>query len=239
VPVDGNQAGEQGTAQGGHPECGKGVPDLPAPADEQADGERSNNTTESAQPHGPSNASGANGRGVQQGRRPDQARTRDTKKEAGEPQANNDECYGLTCVADCAERYGAANQSGRQNAASGEATHQKPGERRSEHAAQGKQSDRHRRSRALNSCSLEQSWCPGSAGRQHQKGYEIAGPQQTGSAGHASRKKLPHRHTSSLFAINDELTVGRNMNSRDDQDQQIPNHPAGAPTHHQELDRIG
>jgi len=114
-----NQAGAQGAAQGGHPECGKGIPDLPAPADEQADGERSNNTTESAQPHGPSNARGANGRGIQQGRQPDQARTRDAKKEAGEPQANKDECYGLTCVADCAERYGAANQSGRQNAASG------------------------------------------------------------------------------------------------------------------------
>jgi len=40
------------------------------------------------------------------------------RKKAGEPQEHNDECDGLTCVACCAKRHSAANQSGRQNASS-------------------------------------------------------------------------------------------------------------------------
>ena len=136
-------------------------------------------------------------------------------------------------------RNGAANQGGRQNASSSEATHQKPGERRSEHAAQGEQSDGNRRSRALDSCSLEQIWCPGPAGRQHHKGDEIAGPQQKGSASPASGEKLPHRYAPGLFAVDDKLTVGGNVNSRANLDQQIPNLPPGCPAHNQEFDRIG
>ena len=64
--VDGDQPGEQGSAQCGDPECGKGVADLPASADEQTGGERSHNGTKSAESHSPTNASGANRRGVQQ-----------------------------------------------------------------------------------------------------------------------------------------------------------------------------
>ena len=94
-------------------ECGKAVADLPTPVDEQANGERSDKRTESAEAHGPTDASGANGSGVQQGRQRDQSGARDTQKKASQSQARNDECDGLTCVTHCAERDSAANQSGR------------------------------------------------------------------------------------------------------------------------------
>ena len=116
----------------GHAECDKAVGDLPAPINEQANCERSDKRTESANPHSPTKSSGTNGRGVQQGSQRDQAGARDTEKEAGEPQEHNNKCDGLSGVAHCAEGRGAAHQSDWQNAPSREATHQKPSQRRSE-----------------------------------------------------------------------------------------------------------
>src|SRR5260221_14620189 len=122
-----NQACTQSSAQRGHAECDKAVGDLLAPIDEQANCERSDKRTESANPHSPTKSSGANGRGVQQGSQCDQAGARDTEKEAGEPQEHNNKCDGLSGVAHCAEGRGAAHQSDWQNA-----PRQKPSQRRSE-----------------------------------------------------------------------------------------------------------
>jgi hypothetical protein len=65
-------------------------------------------TKESAQPHRPTNASRANGGGIEQRRQRDQTGTRNTKKEAGQPHEHNDQYDRLACVADSAEGHGTA-----------------------------------------------------------------------------------------------------------------------------------
>jgi hypothetical protein len=80
--------GPNGSAQRGSPNCDKAVVDLPAPAEEKSDSERSDKRAQSAEAHRPTNASGAKGSSVEQRRQRDETGARNSKKEAGEPQGD-------------------------------------------------------------------------------------------------------------------------------------------------------